>query len=99
MAGDRKFRVTVKEVVRKGCPAGHKVGDTFEFGRGCPEGLCITAFHAIYPLVTAFWCGAEIPWEKDKNKVHVACPDSNCIVVFEVENLITKDKQIEHSEE
>ncbi|OOM79020.1 hypothetical protein CLPUN_17470 [Clostridium puniceum] len=87
MSGDRKFRLTVKEVVKNDCPAGHKVGDTFEFGRGCPEGLCITAFHAVYPLVLPFWCNAGIPWEKDKNKVKVTCPDSNSLVTFELENL------------
>jgi len=92
MAGNKRFRATVIEQVRGTCPAGHKVGDAFEFGRFCPGDLCITAFHAIYPLVVAYWCGARVPWEPS-GKAKVSCPDSANIVVFEVEEVSGEAEQ------
>lgn len=86
MAGVKKFRAKVIEQVRGECPAGHKVGDVFEFGRMCPGNLCITAFHSVYPLSLAYWCGARVPWEPS-GKAKIACPDSKNILVFELEDI------------
>ena len=45
-----RFVVTV-QAVKRGCNAGHQVGDQWEFCRCTPEGMCSSAYHTMYPVL------------------------------------------------
>jgi len=79
-------RMVIKVISQKGtCDAGHKVGDEWVIeGEHAPAGICIYAFHAIFPFVTAMLFGASFPWETDPDVTHMACPDADNPVVFEL---------------
>ena len=66
------------------CSAGHKVGDKFTIGQTTPPGLCSWAFSTLFPFSEVLEFGGSFPWEKDKNKATVACPDPDNPVVFEL---------------
>lgn len=76
----------VAEVVsQKGtCSAGHKVGDKYTIGQNTVSTLCSWAFHSLFPLATVLQFGGSLPWESDKDKATVACPDAENPVVFEL---------------
>ncbi|MBI4494404.1 MAG: TIGR04076 family protein [Chloroflexi bacterium] len=69
--------------VRRRCPLGHKVGDSWEMGATTPEGICMYAFLAIAPAWSALRTGGRFGWEEDPDVVHFACPDQG-EVVFEL---------------
>jgi uncharacterized repeat protein (TIGR04076 family) len=78
-------RITARVISQKGCcEAGHKLGDEFEIGECTPEGLCSWAFYTLFPFAQALKFGGSFPWEKDKDKTTVACPDPDNPVVFEL---------------
>ncbi len=66
------------------CAAGHRVGDEFAIGDNTPAGMCSWAFHTIFPFATVFQFGGSFPWEDDRDKTTVACPDPGSPVVFEL---------------
>lgn len=67
------------------CPNHHCVGDTFTVtGAETVEGLCGWAYHAMLPFLTVLRFGGEFPWEDDKDKAIVCCPDPSNPVVFEI---------------
>ena len=66
------------------CSAGHKVGDEFLIGEKTPAGMCSWAFGAIFPFANVLQFGGSFPWEDDKDKTTVACPDPGNPVVFEL---------------
>jgi len=67
------------------CAVGHKVGDKIYFdGRSIRGEVCYSALMVLLPHVYAMQYGAEFPWAEDKDVVHVACPDPENTVVFEV---------------
>jgi uncharacterized repeat protein (TIGR04076 family) len=69
-------KVSVRVISQKGkCEAGHKVGDEFIIGDKLPAGMCSWAFYALFPFVAALESGGSFPWEADKDKTTVACPD------------------------
>jgi uncharacterized repeat protein (TIGR04076 family) len=76
----------IAEVIsQKGtCEAGHKVGDKFILGQQTPLNLCSWAFYALFPFAEVLQFGGSFPWENDKNKTTVACPDPTNPVVFEL---------------
>ena len=77
--------VTAKVISQKGtCVAGHKVGDKFVIGQQTPPNLCSWAFYTIFPFAEVLQFGGSFPWEKDKDKSMVACPDPDNPVVFEL---------------
>jgi len=77
--------VVAKVISQKGtCAAGHKVGDEFVIGEKTPPDLCSWAFYALFPFAEVLQFGGSFPWEKDKNKTTVACPDPGNPVVFEL---------------
>jgi len=88
-------KVVLKIVSVKGtCNAGHKVGQEFdlskEFTLGSREdgkALCPSAFHAVFPSWRVLRFGGELPWEKDKDLAHVACPDPVNPVVMELRRI------------
>ena len=72
-------------VSQKGrCAAGHKVGQSFVIGQKTPPGLCSWAFAALFPFAEVLQFGGSFPWEPDKSKATVACPDATNPVVFEL---------------
>jgi len=79
------FQVKAKVVSQKGhCEAGHKIGDEFLIGNHTPDGLCVWAFYALFPFVSALQAGGAFPWENDKDVTTVACPDAGNPVIFEL---------------
>jgi len=82
------YQVVVKVVSQKGtCSAGHKVGDEWVIGSKTPEGICLAAFHTIYPVVFLLITGAPLTWRPDPNVTVEACPDVANPVVFELRRL------------
>lgn len=78
-----KYEIKIMEV-NGDCVAGHKPGDTYLMeGFKTPGGLCIHAFHALYPWLQVLRFGGKIPWEKEK-EVSLACPDHKNQVVVKV---------------
>ena len=78
--------VTAKVVSQKGtCAAGHRVGDEFKIGQQTPPNFCSWAFYSLFPFAEVPQFGGSFPWENEKNKTTVACPDPDNPVVFELE--------------
>ena len=77
--------VIAKVISQKGtCEAGHKVGDEFVIGQTAPPGMCAWALYSLFPFATVLQFDGSFPWEMDRNKTTVACPDSANPVVFEL---------------
>ena len=77
--------VIAKVISQKGtCAAGHKVGDEFVIGQQTAPGLCSWAFYTLFPFAQVLQWGGSFPWEEDKSKTFVACPDPANPVVFEL---------------
>ncbi|MFC1956438.1 TIGR04076 family protein [Chloroflexota bacterium] len=77
--------VTAEVISKKGtCEAGHKVGDIFVIGQQMSPKLCSWAFHTLFPFAEVLQFGGSFPWEKDKDKSIIACPDPDNPVVFEL---------------
>ena len=53
----------------------HKVGQEFMVERTTPAGMCLGAWNAIAPYVTALRYDANFPWEKEKGVANIHCPD------------------------
>jgi uncharacterized repeat protein (TIGR04076 family) len=77
--------VIAKVISQQGtCEAQHKVGDEFLVGEKTPPNLCSWAFYSLFPFAQVLQFGGSFPWEKDRNKSTVACPDPDNPVVFEL---------------
>ena len=77
--------VIAKVISQKGtCAAQHKVGNEFVIGEQTPPNLCSWAFHSLLPFAQVLQFGGSFPWEQDRNKTTVACPDPTNPVVFEL---------------
>jgi uncharacterized repeat protein (TIGR04076 family) len=77
--------VIAKVISQKGtCVAQHKVGDEFVIGEKTPPNLCSWAFYSLFPFAQVLQFGGSFPWEPDRNKTTVACPDPADPVVFEL---------------
>lgn len=77
--------VIAKVTSQKGtCTAGHRVGQEFIIGQVTPPNLCSWAFYSLFPFAQVLQFGGSFPWERDKNKAIVACPDPDNPVVFEL---------------
>jgi uncharacterized repeat protein (TIGR04076 family) len=86
---ENQMSEVIAEVIsQKGtCEAGHKIGDKFVIGQKTSPNLCSWAFHTLFPCAEVLQFGGSFPWEKDKDKATVACPDSDNPVVFELRRL------------
>jgi len=72
------------KVVSGKCNQGfHKVGDSFVISQRTPEGICTSAFNAIFPLVFALQCGGKLFWEESPYLTYASCPDDTGLV-FEI---------------
>ena len=80
-----RIRVEIVEIQGSGtCPLGLEVGRAWEIADGLlPEGMCGSAYHSLFPYVTALRFGASFPWE-DEGEASIACPDPANPVVFKM---------------
>ncbi len=82
------YEVVAKVVSQNGtCGAKHKVGDKWVIGSKTPEGICLSAFNALFPSLRVLRFGGSFPWETDPDVTTVACPDARNPVVFELRRL------------
>jgi uncharacterized repeat protein (TIGR04076 family) len=80
-------RVVAKVISQKGmCDAEHKVGDEWVLTNKTPEGICMAAYHAMYPQLHFLLLGATMPFG-DPDVATVACPDAQSPVVFELRRI------------
>lgn len=83
-----RYKVAVKVISQKGtCVAEHKVGDQWIIEKTTPGGVCLGAYHSLYPNVRTLMFGGVLPWAEDPDTAIVACPDAKNPVVFEVRRL------------
>ena len=83
-----QYQVTAKVISQKGtCSVGHKVGEEFDVGGLTPADMCPFAFYAVFPFTTVLQFGGTFPWDEDRDKTTVACPDAENPVVFELERV------------
>jgi uncharacterized repeat protein (TIGR04076 family) len=82
MPFDKEIEIEV--VKRTGhCSVDHKEGDKFRIkSYKTPAGICLSAFHAIWPPARTLLLDGEHPWEEQKDETTVACPDPDNPVVF-----------------
>ena len=77
--------VIAKVISQKGtCTAQHKAGDEFVIGQQTPPNLCSWAFYSLFPFAQVLKFGGSFPWQQDRNKTTIACPDPESQVVFEL---------------
>ena len=80
--------ITVQSVKRK-CPQGYKMGDSWLVDRNqVPGGICLTAFCNILPVLRTMRYGGS-HWAGDQDVFVSACPDLYSLVIFEVRRLPT----------
>ena len=88
-----QYEVIAKIISQTGtCAAGHKVSDEFVIGEKTKSGMCSFAFTAVFPFALVLMFGGSFPWEKDKDKTTVACPDPGNPVVIELRRVQDKAK-------
>jgi len=79
------YDVIAKVVSQKGtCGAEHKVGDQWVIGSKTTEGICLSAFNALFPSLRVLRFGGSFPWSSDPDVATAACPDAQNPVVFEL---------------
>jgi uncharacterized repeat protein (TIGR04076 family) len=77
--------VIAKVISQKGlCHAQYRVGDEFVVSGKTPPNHCAAAYCSLFPYIRVLEFGGTFPWEKDKDKAIVACPDPENPVVFEL---------------
>jgi uncharacterized repeat protein (TIGR04076 family) len=81
-----QFKIIGKIVEIRGkgkCSYGHKVGQSFDFSEmGSP--ICQWAQNSIFPFFTVLKFGGKFPWSEDPDRLQIACPDPDNVVVFEL---------------
>ncbi len=70
-------------IVRDGNCQGkiHKVGQVLTVEQTTPEGMCLGAWNAIAPYLTALRYGGSFPWEKEEGVAIIHCPDPKGITL------------------
>ena len=82
------YEVSAKVISQKGtCAAEHKVSDEWVIGQKTPEGICLSAFGAMYPNIRTLRFGGSFPWATDPDTCITVCPDPKNPVVFELMRL------------
>ena len=83
-----RYAVAIKVISQKGtCAAEHKVGDEWVVKNKTPEGICLSAFSALFPSIRTLMFGGSFPWSSDPDVARPACPDAENPVVFELRRL------------
>jgi len=84
----KSYKVVVRVISQKGtCSQEHKVGDEWVVGEKTPEGICLSAFQALFPDIRVLMYGGSFPWMKDPDIAIVACPDGDNPVIFEARRI------------
>ena len=78
-----KVVATVTGVERE-CSAGHKKGEKFEISCHNPGGLCGWFYHDIFPSLSTFQFGGNLPWWEG-DSIDVQCPDTYNLVTLKLE--------------
>jgi uncharacterized repeat protein (TIGR04076 family) len=75
--------MTIKITIKKGeCQSEHhEVGQEFMVERTTPAGMCLGAWNAVAPYVTALRYGANFPWSKEEGVATIHCPDPKGITL------------------
>ncbi len=82
------YEIVAKVLSQKGyCGAEHKVGDQWVIGSKTPDGICLSAFNALFPSLRVMRFGGAFPWETNPDVTTAACPDAQNPVVFELTRL------------
>lgn len=73
----------VKIIVKDGECRGdvHKEGQEILVKETTPGGMCLGAWNAVAPYLTALRYGANFPWEREEGVITVKCPDPKGIVL------------------
>ena len=83
-----RYEVRIRVVSQKGtCGHEHKVGEEWVIKNKTPQGICLSAFDALYPSARVLMFGGAFPWETHPDITTVACPDAENPVVFELRRL------------
>ena len=83
-----RYEVAVKVISQQGtCVHEHKVGDEWVIKTKTSEGICLSAFDALYPFARVLMFGGSFSWEDDADVTTVACPDGKNPVIFELRRL------------
>jgi uncharacterized repeat protein (TIGR04076 family) len=80
------IKITVLEAAEQPCryrPGDSWVVSTFE----APGGLCTWAITAMAPYLATLRFGGSLPWEEDKDRAVVCCPDAPRPVIFELRRM------------
>jgi uncharacterized repeat protein (TIGR04076 family) len=70
--------------VKGQCSAGHQIGQTFEISCHNPGGLCGFFYHDIFPSLSTFQFGGNLPWWQG-DTIELQCPDSYNLVTLRLE--------------
>jgi uncharacterized repeat protein (TIGR04076 family) len=84
------YNVKVEVIDQTGkCFQGHKVGDSWIVKHKTPDGICLSAFAAMYGRLTYLEYGGSAPWKKTGNpdESKCVCPDVKNPVVFKLTRL------------
>jgi len=73
------IRITVKDGQCQGSV--HPVGQVITVDGKTPEGMCLGAWNAIAPYLTALRFGGNFPWEKEEGVATIHCPDPKGITL------------------
>jgi len=88
MAEAEFYEVVANVISQKGnCASGHRVGDKFIITDKTPPGMCVWAFYTLFPFISVLQFGGSFPWEDDRDKATVTCPDPANPVVFELKRV------------
>ena len=80
--------IAVKVISQEGtCAMEHKVGDEWVVGMKTPDGVCLSAFNALYPSLRVLKFGGSYFWSEDPDVATAACPDAKNPVVFELRRI------------
>ena len=85
----KEYDISIKIVTegKEPCHAGHNVGEEWILKGKTPEGLCSTAYNALYPMAWALQYGATFPWQEDPDVMRISCPDPSVNLVFELRRI------------
>ncbi len=86
MASRRALRITLESQLSR-CPNGHAVGDEWIVDGKTPGGMCLSAFHSIAPFLMTLRFDGDFPWEEERGRVTVCCPDPKVVNVFRIERI------------
>ncbi len=83
-----RYNISIEVVSQKGeYVQGHKIGDSWVIESKTPEGVCPSAWNALFPSLRVLMFGGSFPWEANPDVTTIACPDAANPVVFELRRL------------